>query len=484
MLKDGEYKVEKIIELSFFDMTGAKAGTNGTSNKSYHLELQTSPTNNKAQLHSIWGPTGGTQTKEWRYYNSIAEAEKDFGAIVKSKTKKGYKEVDVAQRAMGSEAAKQITKAVVLKNADEIAKSNLTTEVQYLVNSLFQGTNNFISTILKCPLGQLTNNQIDKGRSCLIEAKEIVVKSKITKADKQKLENITNDFYTLIPHNLGQGARGKLEYLLLDEQIKIAQKDQDLDDLLDAKAVGAQLSNSDADDKYKSLCSNLTWIPNDHNESIWIQNMMEGTKAKNHHYLGKIKLLNAWKLSRNNEESTFIESCERIAKACGKRVIPHSLSKYISPWLEFNKDKKDVYINSNSLPLWHGTRASSLIGIIKNGLLIRPSGAIISGSMFGDACYFGFCSKSVNYTNIQSSYWAKGKDDKAFMFLLDVALGNQKIAAGPYHFNRQNIKPYHSVWAQGGKSGVINDEFMVYDQSGPGQQFAIKYIVEFTCVKN
>lgn len=484
MLKDGEYKVEKVTELSFFDLFGDKANTSGTSNKSYHLELQVANDGVKAQLHSIWGPTGGTQTREWRYYTSVFDAEKDFASIVKSKTKKGYKEVKLAQRTIGSDAAKQITASVTLKNVDDLVKSNLTTEVQYLINKLFENTNNFVSTILKCPLGQLTNEQIDKGRYCLTEAQDILTHTKLSSSDKKKLESLTNDFYSLIPHNLGQGARGKLEHLLLDDKIKIAQKEQDLDDLLDAKAVGAQLIDSDIDDKYKSLQSKLTWLPTDHMESIWIQDMMEGTKAKNHHHLGKIKLLNTWKLNRHNEEDSFIKNCEKIASEYGKQIIPNQLTKYIPSWLEFNKNKKDLYTKSNTMPLWHGTRSSSLIGIIKNGLLIRPSGAVISGSMFGDACYFGFCSKSINYTSIQSSYWAKGTDDKAFMFLLDVALGNQKVAMSPYQFTKNNIKPCHSVWAQGGKSGVINDEFMVYDPSGPNQQFTIKYIIEFTCLKN
>ena len=116
LLDEGKYNVDKVVELNFFDLSGEKAKTKGTSNKSYHAELHLAKVGQSAQIYSMWGPTGGNQTKDWRYYKSHADAQKDFDKIIKSKKKKGYKEVDVAQRAYGSEAAKKITKAVELKN--------------------------------------------------------------------------------------------------------------------------------------------------------------------------------------------------------------------------------------------------------------------------------------------------------------------------------------------------------------------------------
>ncbi len=487
LIQDGDYVVEKVVELNFFDLSGEKSNTKGTSSKFYHIELQKSKKDSSAQIYTTWGPTGFAGTREWRYYQDTPKAEKDFGSIIKSKVKKGYKEIDVAQRIYGSEEAKQITKAVVLKNSEELKSqtktSNLDKNTQYLINSLFGKTANFVSTVLKCPLGQLTNKQIDEGRARLDLAKDIVNVGKLSKHDLNNLQNLTNEFYALIPHNLGQGSRGQMTHLLLDDPIKIAQKDQDLDDLLDAKLVGAQLTSDDVDDKYRSLNSSIE--PLDNNDPIfsWIQNMMTGTKASNHYHLGKIKLLNVWKLLRKNENDIFIKNSERIAKEYGKQVIPDVLRNYVQERPDLTKDLESLYSKSNTLPLWHGTRSSSLVGIIRNGLLIRPSGAVISGAMYGSAIYKGMASKSINYTNIKSSYWANGQDDKAFMFLSDVTLGNQKIADRPYQYTKQNIRPYHSVWAKGGYSGVINDEFMLYDQAGSNQQYCIKYIVEFTCIK-
>lgn len=160
------------------------------------------------------------------------------------------------------------------------------------------------------------------------------------------------------------------------------------------------------------------------------------------------------------------------------------MEKYVKERPKLSDDLDKLYKEANTLPLWHGTRSSSLVGITRNGLLIRPSGAVISGAMYGSECiYYGMASKSINYTNIKSSYWANGQDDTALMFLLDVTLGNQKLASGPYHYTPQNIKPHHSVHAKGGHSGVINDEFMVYAPTGLNQQHKITHIIEFTCGK-
>lgn len=487
LLKEGEYTVTKVMELAFFDLTGEKAKTKGSSNKSYHIEIQESKSGDgKCQIFTIWGATGAAnQTKEWRYYPSPSKAEKDYHSIINSKLKKGYKEVDVAQRNLGSTEAKNITKAVILKNAEDLVKPESTTldvSTQYLITSLFGLTSTFVTNTLKCPLGQLTNKQIDLGKDLLVQAKDIVNNNKTLNKDLSKqIENITNDFYTAIPHNLGQGSRGQLLDLLLDSSVKIAQKEQDLDDLLDAKSVGVQLVSNDIDDKYKSLNTEFKPIIQDSKEFLWIQEVMEGTKARNHSALGKIKLLNVWKMHRQNELKVFLENTERIAKENKDKVIPEVLSKYLKTWPVEDKDHRELFDKANTLPLWHGTRPSSFVGIIKNGLLIRPAGATLTGSCYGNGIYFGHASKSINYSNIKSSYWAKGTADKTFMFLSHTTLGNTKIATGSYQYSKRNISPFHSVWAKGGQSGVINDEFIVYDPAGPDQSFKLDYIVEFTC---
>ena len=479
LLKDGTFEVKRVVELAFFDLTGERAKTKNTSNKQYHAELHLSKTNSQAQIYTMWGPTGGHQTEDWRHYNSLADAEKDFNSIIKSKTKKGYREIDVAQRAIGSQEAKSITKVVELKNLDDtgLPKSILHKETQRLVSELMGATNQFVIKTLKCPLGQLTNKQIDDGRARLNSAKDIVEKNKTSQNDKDKLLELTNEFYSLIPHNLGSGARGQMTELLLNTKEKINQKEYDLDTLLDAKDLNIELTGNDVDLKYKSLDTEISFI--EHNDELfnWLNGMIHETRASNHRHLGKITLLNAWYINRNGERDKFNNTAERIAKECGKQVYPDKMETLVKTRPDGNPD---LFKKANVIPLFHGTRTENLTGILKKGLLIRPSGVVLCGSMYGNALYMGKSTKSINYTNIKSSYWASGSDDRAFLFVTDCILGSQKIATGPGFYSKDNIKPNHSVWAQGGRSGVINDEFMLYTTN----QNNLKYLLEFTCQKN
>ena len=61
---------------------------------------------------------------------------------------------------------------------------------------------------------------------------------------------------------------------------------------------------------------------------------------------------------------------------------------------------------------------------------------------------------------------------------LEVTQLSQLLDAG--YMRAGNVYNFvHSVFAQGGKSGVINDEIITYVPSGKGQQHCIRYIVEF-----
>lgn len=488
LLKSGEYKIEKVIELNFFDLTGEKAKTQGSSSKNYHAELCISNSDNKAQIFTMWGPTGGHQTSDFRHYFDHDKARKEFESIIKSKKKKGYQEIDVAQRAYGSDEAKQITKAVSLTNLDDSVKqtaSNLHKETQRVISKLMGVTNDFVVQTLNCPLGVLTNSAIDLGRSKLFAAKDIVNqhKNQVPTAGKDynALLELTNDFYSLIPHNLGSGKRGKMEHLLLNDVTKITQKEDDLDTLLDAKSIGAVLkAGTSVDDQYKALNAELDFIDPKDDLFKWINALVQETRASNHRHLGKIKLLNVWKIRKSEEYDLFIKKSESIAKECGRHNIPDILKKYVPTRNDVNKEVQDLYKNANVIPLWHGSKTVNVSNIFKTGLKIRPAGIQITGGMYGDqALYFASMStKSINYTSINSSYWAGGNDSIAYMFLNDCALGNQKIADRSYQYTAKNIQPNHSVWAKSG-SAVINDEYMIYNT----EQQHLRYFLEFTCEK-
>jgi poly [ADP-ribose] polymerase len=131
---------------------------------------------------------------------------------------------------------------------------------------------------------------------------------------------------------------------------------------------------------------------------------------------------------------------------------------------------------------WHGSRNENWFNILQTGLLIRPSGAVHTGSMFGDGIYFADkAQKSIGYTSLRGSYWARGGDNKAFLALFDVHLGKQKEIlhhnSSCYSLSKKVLEKegYDSVFAKGG-ADLRNNEYIVYDPS----QCTVSHLIEIS----
>lgn len=485
-----------VKDLNFFDMTGSKAKTKGTSNKFYHIELQEK--DGKCQLYTEYGPTGSVQCREWRYFaDDRTSAEKEFDRIVKAKTKKGYIIIDVAQRAIGSTEAQKHVKAVQFKNANIEPKvkkvSTITSAQKSIVSLFFEAQNTFVAETLKCPLGQLSNNQIDMGRAALDKAKAIVNSAKkISKDKRQELETLTNEFYGLIPHNLGSGARGQMTNLLLDSLDKIVGKEDDLDTLLDAKQVSLVLKeDSSVDSKYKSLNCDFDELDKATELYQFLTSYFEDTKVSGHGY-GASKVSRIWTMRRkDSKEEAFLTNAEGIAKKAGKHTFATDTSSLSGGksklWVpdkrpDLSKEQRDLYNKANVWLSWHGTRSANLVGITRRSLMIRPAGAVHTGSMFGDGKYFAWQStKSLNYCD--GGYWTGGhRSTKRYMFLLDTAFGNM------HHVTRSSFfkappNGCHSVYGKATRSsgyGLYNDEIITYDFDDKDNQSSIRYLFEIS----
>jgi poly [ADP-ribose] polymerase len=123
--------------------------------------------------------------------------------------------------------------------------------------------------------------------------------------------------------------------------------------------------------------------------------------------------------------------------------------------------------------LWHGTKASNLLSIMRQGLIIPPtSSGHVTGRMYGNGVYFSCVStKALNYA---TNFWGGGGNtDKTFMFLADVAMGKYYLAKSSW--DNYPKRGYDSTWAKGGTAGVINDEMIVYQLN----QCNLVYLVEF-----
>jgi poly [ADP-ribose] polymerase 2/3/4 len=128
----------------------------------------------------------------------------------------------------------------------------------------------------------------------------------------------------------------------------------------------------------------------------------------------------------------------------------------------------------NIMQLWHGTKASNLLSILKGGLIIPPtSSSHVTGRMFGNGLYFSDQStKSLRYAT--NAWGGGGRTDRTFMFLCDVAMGKPHYPSG--YGGGRIPAGHHSIFAKAGRSGVQNNEMIVPRTN----QANLVYLIEFT----
>ncbi len=476
--------VAESISLRTFNYTDILAN----NNKAYVCEI-VKDTSSKYWLHTMYGRVGGTMSVDYRSCSDLSDAEKEAEKIIKSKLKKGYVEVKLVKASVGSEKGQEkvetskmsIAQASSLGVIDDSAqKSSLHKEVQGLVKSWFGSTADYVELKLNtqsCPLGQLSFEQISKGKDLIDELRKLIHS---TKKVESELDKLTSGYYSNIPHNFGY-TRIDPNSLRLDSDQKLDQALDFLDILGSAKNVQGILTKKSAiDDQFKSLNSEIEFIDPTDPLYKWIHTMFHETRASNHSGLGKLKVHKMFKLNRKNEKEIWLETAEKIAKE-NCTFNPSSVYAHlIKSRPDIPKELETLYKKANILPGWHGTRKANMVGITTKGLLIRPSGVVHSGSMYGDGIYVGSnSSKSINYVDVAGSYWAQGTNKTGFLFLADCIFGKQKLASYSSYYSKDNIKPNHSVWAKAGGGGVINDEMILYNQTGPGQQHYLRYVIEF-----
>jgi poly [ADP-ribose] polymerase len=466
-----DYKVTQRWEGNCMDMVK-------NSNKFYHAEIQVAP-NGKARIFTIYGRVGAKNpAREHRYYPSEVACQADYNALIKKKRdrkKNPYREVDLAITDIGSDGAKDIKKTMTgIKVSAKVDGCNLHGEVQRLVSGWFGSTGNFVTMTLKCPLGQLTKEQIDKGRAVLDECKKRI--NSRTRTTVNIYDTFTSQFYSLIPHVLPHKINP--DDLRLNTIDRIMAKHDTLDTFLDAKNVASVLGKGKSvEAQYKKLKAELDWIDPKDPIHRWIVELVHNTRSRNHGFLGKIKVFNIFSLARDGADDHFNKTLEQVAKQVDGKGRRPMFARLARPDAE--KEEAKLFRKANVWPLWHGTRPQNMVGIISRGLLIRPSGAIHTGSMYGDALYHAEnSSKSMNYTGCRGSYWSgDSKNARAFLFLEDVIVGNPYEVRGSRFF-RSPPRGYHSVYAVPG-TALYNSENMTYKGSGPGQLHRLRYIVEF-----
>lgn len=120
---------------------------------------------------------------------------------------------------------------------------------------------------------------------------------------------------------------------------------------------------------------------------------------------------------------------------------------------------------------WHGSRTENWISILATGLVLYPTSAKRTGSMFGSGLYIApKARKSVGYTSIQNSYWAKGNQNYGYLALFHTNLGSQWdiTRSGNYShldYNKVKAQGFDSVYAHANPGFLQNDEIIIYSEA-------------------
>lgn len=201
-------------------------------------------------------------------------------------------------------------------------------------------------------------------------------------------------------------------------------------------------------------------------------------------------------------DHTILEHLGLVFEECNdndivkiKSALGSCADKFYQAWKVTNlrtQQRFDEFVRSEAIDniklLWHGSRNENWWSIINNGLVLKPTNAVITGKLYGMGIYFApKAKKSLGYTSLSGSYWAHGNQNSGYMALMQVAYGKPydvyNFDSRYYNLNYEELQKYkqnsnslhaHAGASLGGYSSLKNDEIVVYKE----EQCTIKYLVE------
>lgn len=428
-----------------------KSDANKNNNKFWYIEIYDDNT-----VITRYGRVGDKGQSKTKSFDCSISARNFYDAKIREKQKSRngeipYRPLDVID---SSVSVVPSSAPVGAKNLSKIAQDQIETNnpltkklIEYFtkvnahnieVATGGQITYNYNQGQFQTPLGLVGQKSIDEANNILVEIGDLVSAGTYSR----KLVDLTNDYLMLVPQNIG---RKKLDVEDFWESLAKVQAQKAIVDSLQASLVTA-LNNPDdsgqTEDNEPKLFSVQLFLIEDDYEIKTIQDFYRRGLKKSH-VSSHLDVKRVYRVKINTVHEAFAVDG----------------GKMDNQWI-----------------LWHGTRASNCLSILRGGLVIPPSSsAHCTGRMFGDGVYASDIStKALNYAY---GYWGgKKKDDNCFMFLLTMAMGNYYTPSS-YGYTYRKAKPgYDSTFAKAGTGGVINNEMIVYRTS----QVDITHLVEFT----
>lgn len=458
-----DYDVIRTAMLNKTDLAGG-------NNKFYLIEAHVSRDKKKYRLFSCYGRVGVEGVKEERIPQqdepSLLEA---FDSLKAEKTgkSKGYVEVAMANVKVGSD----VGKAKIL--SDDIKKDNVVTAgddpqkaaarvimhrtVEKLIDRLYteagQAVQRQLSGSLKStaenPLGTLTLTQIETGRKILGEVHSLLSdKPKLKGTIHQDLVDLSNRFFSAIPQTIPhrpKPSEGKdaldawLKTIVLNDEKRLDDKEELMGLLSDVQGMVDGFATTDLDKKYQEIGCEYVYLDPSDDVRHKIEKYMNESRSNRHDW--KVDVVNVWKVSVKGQRDKHVPTMKEIG---------------------------------NVKPLFHGSRPANILGICKHGLLLRPPGAIVTGSMFGNGLYFADQSSKSEQYSFAGGWGSSYGNNTYFMFVADVALGKIKEYEDAQSHLQKAPTGYHSVLGKKGRY-LYHNEFIVYDL----KQHILQYLVEF-----
>lgn len=293
------------------------------------------------------------------------------------------------------------------------------------------------SGVFKTPVGVVVQENVDEARTLLHNTLATYVQR--GDFDNTKFIRSLEHYLMLIPKDIGRTFDARA---IMGSQQQVQEQEQILD-ALDASIKSIMTGGStpaasaDKQPEQKLFSVKMTAI-DDKKEIARVQRKFDDTR-QGMHASSRLRVVTAYSVAIETMNNAFV------------------------------KDGKQM---TNIWELWHGTKASNCLSILKNGFIIPPSNAsYCTGRMYGNGAYFSDQStKSLNYA---MSYWGGKDEGRYFMFLNQVAMGKYHIPSSPT--GSPPPRGYDSYYAKAGQSGVMNNEMIVFRTS----QIMPTHLIEF-----
>jgi len=313
---------------------------------------------------------------------------------------------------------------------------------------------------------QITEKSIKEAWSILkqLEGKLLPSPTQSKQQHELELTNISNTFYSLIPHKSDSATIKSTEQIKAKSSLLEALTDVEIAlRLMKEKGSDADMNMNPIDINYRKLRAEIVPLEEYRSEYQLIKDVVANTQSTDFKF--HIEVDEIFEVARVGETERF---------APFKKLPHHRL-------------------------LWHGSRLSNYVGILSQGIRIAPPEAPVTGYFLGKGAYFA------DMVSVSGQYLkTTNQQQVGLMMLCDVALGRTfQIAHGKF-ISKDDLDEagFHSVKCCGTKgpdpgyevqgldniivsmgketatgvpiSELVHNEIVVYDAA----QINIKYLVK------